>query len=159
MGVFNITGTIASIGQSEFNNRGTLYAFVEIIEPSGRRVLVQNVAVGNQVLPAINLGCKGEFFFDKLFVPGKPLISQMWGVKTPDGLVAFDHNMRKPQMILNLLVGILAAPILGLGIPFLILGLFQAVQLIVTTGTRQQMFYGNDRMEAQRLRQQQAVRI
>lgn len=37
MGIFTITGTVVAIGQSEFNTGGTFYAFVEFVEPSGRR--------------------------------------------------------------------------------------------------------------------------
>ncbi len=159
MGVFNVTGTIAAIGQCEFNNRGTLYAFIDIVEPSGRRVSVQNVAIGNQVAPAIVLGTAGEFFFDKLFVPGRRFVSQMWGVKTSDGLVALDNNMRTSQAFLNVIVGVVALPLLGLGIPFLVLGIFQLFQLVALAGTRQERFYGKDCDEARRLRAQQTVRI
>lgn len=158
MGVFTLTGTIVSIGQSMFDLRGTGYAFIEIVEPSGRRVMVQKVAVGNQVLSAVNLGCKGEFFFDKVFV-SFGCVSQLWGVKTQDGLVAFeDSNIRRYPVVMNLCFGFIGS-LLVVGIPFLVLGLLQWIGLILRAGQRKRLFYGNDYREANRLRQQQAVRI
>lgn len=158
MGIFSVTGIIRSLGQSEFDNHGTRYAFVDIVEPSGKRVLVQNVFVGNQVLPIIDLGTEGEFFFDKMFVPGKPLTSQLWGVKTHDGLVAYDHNLRIGIAIVCLVFGTLFA-LIGVGIPFLIVGIVQLIKVMGALGARQRLFYGHDREKALRLRQQQAVQL
>lgn len=159
MGLFKVSGTIVAIGQSEFNNRGTLYAFIEILEPSGRRVIVRNVGLLNQVASSITLGTNGEFYFDKFFVYGRPFVSQLWGVKTADGLVAFDNDMRKHAMGLSFLIGTLAIPLLGVGFLFIALGLLQLLFVILRAGARKPMFYGNNRAEARRLRQQLPVRI
>jgi len=159
MGLFKVSGTIVAIGQSEFNNKGTLYAFVEIVEPSGRRVIVRNVGVLNQVASSIALGAGGEFYFDKFFVFGRPFVSQLWGVKTADGLVTFDNDMRKHTMAFSFLIGVLTLPALGLGLLFIAVGLLQLLFVILMTGARKRMFYGTNRAEARRLRQQQPVRI
>lgn len=160
MGIFTITGTVVAIGQSMFDNRDTLYAFVEIVEPNGRRVLVQNVAVGNEVLAALNLGSKGEFFFDKiLVVDGPGFVSQLWGVKAHEGLVAFDNaNLRIHVVFKNLIVGLIGS-LLVIGIPLFIFGLIQSVPLILQAGKRKQLFFWSDRAVTKRLRQQQTARI
>lgn len=159
MGLFKVSGTIVAIGQSEFNNKGTLYAFLEILEPSGRRVIVRNVGVLNQVASSIAPGTNGEFFFDKFFVYGRPLVSQLWGAKTVDGLVTFDNDMRKQTMAFSFLIGTLTIPLLGIGLLFIALGLLQLLFVILKAGARKRLFYGTDRAEAQRLRQQLPVRI
>lgn len=159
MSLFKISGTIAAIGQSEFDNTGTLFAFIEIVEPTGRRVMVQQVAVGNQVLSTLIPGAQGEFYFDKLFVYRKGLVSQLWGVKTSDGLVCFDKGMRGPVTFVHLGVGIVLLPFGGVGMVFLVFAVPQLVKLISMVGARERMFYGQDGAEAHRLRQQQAVRL
>lgn len=159
MSLFKISGTIAAIGQCEFSNHHTLYAFVEIVEPTGRRVMVQQVAVGNQVLATLNLAATGEFYFDKFFVARKRFVSQLWGVKTSDGLVAFDKAMRAPVTFIHLAFGIVLLPFGGVGMVFLVFALPQLFKLIGMIGARKRMFYGQDHTEARRLRQQQAVRI
>lgn len=159
MGLFRVSGTIVAIGQSEFNNKGTLYAFIEILEPNGRRVIVCNVGMLNQVASSITLGTNGEFFFDKFFVYGRPFVSQLWGVKSAAGLVSFDNDMRKHAMGLSFLVGALTIPLLGVGFLFIALGLLQLLFVIIRAGARKRMFFGNNRAEARRLRQQLPVRI
>jgi hypothetical protein len=159
MGLFKVSGTIVAIGQDEFSNKGKLYAFLEIVEPSGRRVIVRNVGVLNQIVSSIVLGANGEFYFDKFFVYGRPFVSQLWGVKTADGLVTFDNDMRKQSMALSFLIGTLTIPLLGMGFLLIALGLLQLLFVILKTGARKRMFYGTDRTEAQRLRQQLPVRI
>lgn len=159
MGLFKISGTVTAIGQSEFNNHHTLYAFIELVEPTGRRVMVQNVWVGNQVLATMNVGAEGEFCFDKFFAASKGLVSQLWGVKTSGGLVSFDRNMRTPLTFVHLALGIVLLPFGGVGMVFLVFALPQLVKLIGMIGARERMFYGQDHAEARRLRQQQAVRI
>ena len=121
--------------------------------------MVQQVAVGNQVLATLNLGATGEFYFDKFFVARKRFVSQLWDVKTSDGLVSFDKDMRAPVTFVHLAFGIALLPVGGLGMVFLVVALPQLVKLIRMIGARKRMFYGQDRTEARRLRQQQAVRI
>lgn len=159
MGLFKVSGTIVAIGQSEFDNRGTLYAFLEIVEPSGRRVIVRSVGVLNQVASSVVLGTKGQFFFDKFFVFGRPFVSQLWGVKTDDGLVTFDNDLRKQAMMFSFWIGMLTILALGIGFLFIAVGLLQLLLVILMTGARKRMFYGTSRAEARRLRQQQPVRI
>lgn len=159
MGLFKVSGTIVAIGQSEFDNRSTLYAFLEIVEPNGCRVIVRNVGVLNQVASSIALGTNGEFFFDKFFVFGRPFVSQLWGTKTVDGLVAFDNDMRKHAMAFSFCIGMLTILALGIGFLFIAVGLLQLLFVILMTGARKRMFYGANRAEARRLRQQLPVRI
>jgi hypothetical protein len=159
VGIYSITGTIRSIGQCEFTNWWTKYAFIEIVEPSRRRVLLQNVSVGNQVAPAIAAGVEGEFFIDRMFVLLSPKAKQLWGVKTNDGMVAYDRGIRMPITWFHLVLGLVLTPLFGLGLPILLLGLVQLLKLIGMVGARQQMFYGDDRSEAHRLRRQEAVRL
>lgn len=159
MSLFKISGTVAAIGQCEFDNHHTLYAFVEIVESTGRRVMVQQVAVGNQALATLNLGAKGEFYFDKFFVARKRFVSQLWGVKSSDGVVVFGKDMRVAVTFVHLAFGIVLLPVGGLGMVFLVFALPQLFKLIGMIGARKRMFYGQDRTEARRLRKQEAVRI
>ncbi|MCW5691006.1 MAG: hypothetical protein KIT48_01435 [Pseudolabrys sp.] len=159
MGLFKVSGTIAAIGQGEFNNHGTFYAFMEIREPGGRRVIVHNVGVLNHVASSIVLGGDSEFFFDKFFVFGRSFVSQLWGVKTTDGLVTFDNDMRKQAMAVSFLIGTLTIPLLGIGFLLIALGLLQLLFVMLKAGARKRMFYGTDRAEARRLHQQLPVRI
>jgi len=150
MGLFSFAGTVVAIGQSEFDNHHTRYAFIEIVEPSGRRVIVQQVWVGNQAQAALNLGAKGEFFFDKFFAARKGFVSQLWGVKTSDGLVSFDNNMRAVITFVHLGCGTVLLPFGGIGLVFLVFALPQLLKLITMFGARRRTFYGQDRAEAQR---------
>lgn len=158
MAIFSITGTIKSTGQNEFNLARHQYAYLEIVEPNGRRVSVQNVLVGNRVGAAIGAGTQGEFFFDKFLFKFVPVV-QLWGVKTSDGLVGYSRNVRTAATAWHIMFGLFMTPLFGLGLPFLVLGLLQLLKLIGMTGARQQLFYGSDGAEARRLREQEAVRI
>ena len=158
MNVFSVTGTIRSFGQSQFNLARHQYAYVEIVESNGRRVSVQNVLVGNRVGTVIDPSTQGEFFFDKFLFMFVPIV-QLWGVKTHDGLVGYSRNVRAAVTAWHIIMGLLMTPLLGLGLPFVVLGLLQLLKLIGTAGAREQLFYGHDEAEARRLRQQQAVRI
>jgi len=58
MSLFSIKGAVTAIGQSQFNNAITIYAYLEITEPSGRRVKIDQVAVCNDVAAAFRLGAE-----------------------------------------------------------------------------------------------------
>ncbi|MEA2913403.1 MAG: hypothetical protein QOJ15_5484, partial [Bradyrhizobium sp.] len=44
MSLFLVSGTVTAIGQSAFTNDLTIFAFPEVAEVSGRRVLIEKVA-------------------------------------------------------------------------------------------------------------------
>jgi hypothetical protein len=79
MGLLNLKGTITALGQSEFDNHTTIYAYLEITEASGRRILIDKVAVANDTAALLAMGSVGEFFFDQMFVYGRRYHCQLWG--------------------------------------------------------------------------------
>ena len=81
--LFSIKGSVTKIGQSEFNNNAELFAYIEITEPSGRRVMIEKVVISNDVGAAFAMGVAGEFFIDRMLKSG-PVRIQLWGIKTHD---------------------------------------------------------------------------
>ncbi|MDO8981314.1 MAG: hypothetical protein Q7V17_19015 [Afipia sp.] len=159
MGLLNITGTVTAHGQSQFDNHLTIYAYLEITEPSGRRIQIDKVAVCNDTAALLQLGSAGEFFLDKMFVYGRRFHCQLWGIKA-ESMAVFDrHNLRKTAMIHHILLGMLLLPIGGLGAFWLLPGLANLLTMISGSVNRGRLFYGSNPAEVRRLQQQQAVRI
>ncbi len=66
MGLFQIEGTITSVGASQHDLSGRLYSFIELTEASGRRVRVETVGVSSEIDVHLELGAIGTFYFDRL---------------------------------------------------------------------------------------------
>lgn len=159
MGIYAINGTITAIGQSQFTNDLTIYAYIEITEASGCRVTVEKVVACNEADAALQLGLFGEFFFDRIFLHGQPYRYQLWGLQT-DSLAVFDRkNLRVRVTFAHIGFGLLLLPVFGLGLGYLVPGIVQLIVLLCGGADRERRFYGSDPEKAQRLYQERAVRI
>jgi hypothetical protein len=123
MSLFELDGTITAIGQSVFDNNGTVYAYLEITEPGGGRTLVEKVAVCNDVGSQLSLGLSGRFYVDRIFRESGPLRCQLWGLKTEHRTVVDRKNLRKQIGIAKVLYGILTIPVLGIGFILIVSGI------------------------------------
>jgi hypothetical protein len=154
MSMFQIKGTVSAIGQSEFDNVVTLYAYLEITEGSGRRISIEKVAVCSDVAARLKLGVFGEFFVDRIS-RHSGIRCQLWGIKA-DGVAVLDsRDLRKRIAALQLIWGLVLTPFAGVGLLLVVPALFR----LAASEDRSRMFYGMDPAEARRLEQQQAVRI
>jgi hypothetical protein len=118
MSLFELVGTITSIGQSVFNNDGAVYAYVEISDGEGRRTLVEKVGVCNDVGSRLALGLSGRFYVDRFFRSGS-LRCQLWGLKTDRDMVIDATDLRVRIAVIKILQGIPAILVLGLGLFFI----------------------------------------
>jgi hypothetical protein len=159
MGLLSIKGTVTAHGQSHFDNYLTIYAYLEITEPSGRRIQIDKVAVCNDTAALLQLGSASEFLFDKMFVYGRRYHYQLWGIKAEDMAVFDRHNLRNMVIVHHIVLGTLMLPIGGLGAFWLLPGLASLMTVISGKVNRRRMFYGSNPAEVRRLQQQQAVRI
>jgi hypothetical protein len=159
MSLLSITGTVTAVGQSQFDNNLTVYAYLEITESSGRRCLIEKVAVCNETNASVQPGSAGQFFFEKMFVYGRRFHCQMWGIKSND-LAVFDrHNLRTVVTTHHILFGLFLLPVGGLGAFWLLPGLASLMTMLRGGANRRALFYGSNPAEARRLQQQQAIRI
>lgn len=156
MSLFQITGTLTAVGQSEFDDVTTLYAYLEITDEAGRRVTIEKVAVCNDVAPHLRIGGSGEFFVDRMSL-NSGIRCQLWGVKA-DGVAVVDRrDLRKRIAALRLIWGLVLTPFGGVGLLLLVPALWR----LATLGSvdRNRMFYGTDPDETHYLQRQQPVRI
>jgi hypothetical protein len=138
--LFAVKGSVTNIGQSEFNNNAQNFAYVEISEPSGRRVMIEKVVVSNDVGAIFEMGVTGEFFVDRVFRSG-PIRCQLWGIKTHNRAILDRKNMRLQVSLVQLMWGLITIPVLGLG---LLLAIPALVRLFgCVGGPRRQMFNGS----------------
>jgi len=156
MSLFHINGTVTAIGQSEFDNVVTLYAFLEITEASGRPISIEKVAVCSDVAARFKIGVSGEFFVDRIS-RHSGIRCQLWGIKTNGVAVIDSRDLRKRIAALQLIWGLMLTPLAGIGLLLVLPALFR----LAASGSedRRRMFYGMDPTEARRLERQQAVRI
>ena len=159
MSLLNIKGTVTAHGQHQFDNHLTIYAYLEITEPSGRRIQIDKVAVCNDTAALLQLGSVGEFFFDKMFVYGRRYHCQLWGIQAETMAVFDRHNLRNMVIAHHIVVGTLMLPIGGLGAFWLLPGIASLLTVISGKVNRRRMFYGSNPAEVRRIQQQQAVRI
>jgi len=159
MGLLNLKGTITALGQSQFDNVATIYAYIEITEASGRRILIDKAAVANDTAALLAMGSVGEFFFDQMFVYGRRYHYQLWGIKAENMAVIDRVDARKMVMIHHIIIGTLLLPIGGIGAFWLLPGLGHLVTILSGRVNRDSLFYGSNPVEIRRLQQQQAVRI
>lgn len=159
MGLLSIKGTVTAIGQSQFDNNMAVYAYLEITEANGRRVMIDKVAVCNDTASVLQLGCVGEFYFDRMFIYGRRFFCQLWGIKGDDTVVIDRHHLRKMVAAHHVFVGLLMLPVGGFGLFWLLPALFSGLTMLSGRVNRRRMFYGLNPGEALRLQRQQAVRI
>jgi hypothetical protein len=141
--------------QSEFNNTEQAYAYIEITEPSGRRVMIEKVVVLNDIGVIFGLELTGEFFVDRIFHSGK-VRCQLWGIKTSDRAIFDRKNARLQWASAQLVFGLLAIPLFGYGLLFAIPALVRL--FACTPRQRRQMFYGSEAPHDPPL-QEQVMRI
>ena len=159
MSLFNIRGTVTAVGQSQFDNNLTIFAYLEVTEMSGRRILIDKVAVCNDTSSLLQLGGTGEFFFDKMFIYGRKFHCQLWGIKA-DNMAVLDRNdLRKMVMAHHILYGLFLLPFFGVGLFCLLPALASLMTTLSGGVNRSRCFYGSNPSEARRLQQQQSVRI
>lgn len=159
MSLLNIKGTITAYGQSVVDNVMTIYAYIEITEPSGRRIQIDKVAVANDTAAVFALGGVGEFFLDKMFVYGRRYHYQLWGIKAENVAVIDRVDARRLVALHHIVLGTLLLPIGGIGAFWLFPGLAHMVAILSGSVNRDRLFYGSNPVEARRLQQQQAIRI
>ena len=147
MSLFSIKGTVTAIGQSQFDNALTIYAYLEITEASGRRVSIDKVAVCNDVAASLRLGQSSEFFVDRIFCYSQTCRCQLWGIKA-DGIATFDSiDIRKRVSFWQLVLGIMLTPVLGwVCLSFCPHALIRILTL--SFADRRRMFYGSNSAEA-----------
>jgi hypothetical protein len=75
--LFAVKGSVTTIGHSEYNNNAQNFAYIEITEPSGRRVMIEKVVVSNHIGAIFAMGVTGEFFVDRVFQSGQ-VRCQLW---------------------------------------------------------------------------------
>jgi hypothetical protein len=141
MSLHAIKGTITAIGQSRFDNDVTIYAYLDITDPSGRRTRVEKVAVCNDVGSFLQLGLEGEFFVDRLFRYSQSFRCQLWALKTANHDIIDSKDLRKRLAGIRLLLGIGLLPEFGIGLLCIGSSLFHFANSIIES--RQRMFYGS----------------
>ena len=138
MSLFAIEGTLTALGQSEFDNLIVVYAYIEITKPTGERVMVEKVAVCDDVSARLRLGQEGEFFVDRIRKAASSVRCQLWGLKA-DGVATLDSkDMRQRISAAQLTRGILMLPLFGIGILMFI------PALMMLASYRRRLFYGAD---------------
>ncbi len=153
--LFSVKGTVTTVGQSLFDNNGEIFAYIEVTESSGRRVMIEKVAIHNDIRMIFQMGLTGEFFVDRIFRSGQ-VRCQLWGIKTGDREIFDRKNLRLYSGLSHLMYGLVIIPIFGLG---LILVIPAALRLCRCIGApRRRMFYGSG-VSRMRAPQQQVMRI
>jgi hypothetical protein len=127
--LFEVEGTITAIGQSIFDNNGTIYAYIEITDDSGVRTVVEKVAVLNDVNSRLHLGLRGSFFVDRIYEFSSKLRCQLWGIKA-DGMVVVDRkNIRAQTATIRFIMGIATLPLFGLGLVWIVNAVWHVILL------------------------------
>lgn len=127
MSLFELEGTLTAIGQNVFSNDGVLYAYLEVTAGDGRRTLIEKVGVCNDVGSQLAVGISGRFYVDRFFRSG-PLRSQLWGLKTDRVSIVDDTDLRKTIAAAQIMKGIPAILIFGLGLFLIASGIGLLVQ-------------------------------
>lgn len=159
MSVISISGTVTALGQYEFDNNVTIYAYLEITEPTGQRVMIDKVAVCNDTASLLQLGSAGDFFFDKMFVYGRQYHCQLWGIQSDTAAVIDRRNLRNIVATHHFLVGLFLLPFGGLGVFWLLPAIGSIFMMLSGGANRIRLFYGTNQAEVQRLLQRQAAHI
>ncbi|MCK1284730.1 hypothetical protein IVB41_12470 [Bradyrhizobium sp. 44] len=140
MSLFEIEGTVTAIGQSQFDNDMSIYAFIEVTDRNGLRTLIEKVGVFNDIGAVLAPGLSGHFYVDRIYRGSGALRCQLWGVRT-DRLVVMDSkDLRNRIAMAKLLGGIPAIFVFGLGLIIIA----EAIYLLATAGDRRQFFLSGD---------------
>lgn len=159
MGLFQIEGTITSVGASQQDPSGRLYSFIELTEASGRRVRVEKVGVASQVDVHLEPGSAGVFYFDRLMGFLGPSVKHLWGVKSSNGKACFDPtNVRFAVGVQHMIQGLVLS-FLIFGLPLLAFSIFEILGSAGSRSARKHLFYGSTDTERRHVRAQEAVRI
>lgn len=153
--LFSVKGAVTNVGQSKYNNNAEVFAYVEVTEPSGRRVMIEKIVISNDVGSVFEAGIAGEFFVDRVFRSGE-VRCQLWGIKTHDREILDRKNFRLHASTAQLLYGIITIPVLGLGFILAVPALIRLLGCV--NGPRRRMFYGSGASGA-RISAEQVVRI
>ncbi|MDF0498166.1 hypothetical protein [Bradyrhizobium yuanmingense] len=133
-------GTITAIGQSVFDNSGALYAYLEITGADGGRTLVEKVAVCNDVGSRLAVGLTGLFYVDRFRRSGE-LRCQLFGLKTDRASVMDGTDLRVHIGVLQILKGIPAILVFGLGLIMIASGIGLLIQC--ARYDRRRFFFGS----------------
>ena len=136
MSFFEVEGTISAIGQSQFDNDMSIYAFIEVTETTGDRTLIEKVAVFNDVGAVLALGVTGKFYVDRLYRANGRIRCQLWGVRSDRVAVLDRANLRHRAALVKFLMGIPAILVVGLGLILIA----DAIYLMCNDGDRSQFF-------------------
>ena len=159
MGLFQIEGTITSVGASQQDPSGRLYSFIELTEAGGRRVRVERVGVASQVDVYLEPGSEGVFYFDRLMVFLGRSVKHLWGVKSSNGEACFDPtNVRFAVGVQHMIQGLVLSLVI-FGLPLLAFSLFEILGSAGSRFAREQLFYGSTGAEQRHVRAREAVRI
>lgn len=159
MGLFQIEGTITSVGASQHDLSGRVYSFIELTEVSGRRVMVERVGVSSDVDAHLEVGTAGTFYFDRLMGFLAPSVKHLWGVKSSEGGVCFDPtNVRFAVGVHHLRQGLMLSLFI-IGLPLLAFSIFEILGCAGSRLAREQLFYGATGNERRHVRAQEAVRV
>ncbi|EFI51327.1 MULTISPECIES: hypothetical protein [Afipia] len=159
MSFFQIEGQVTATGSSQHNLHGRYYSYVEVLEPNGRRVTIEKVFVTTQTDAYLAVGTNGVFYFEKVMGILTSGPKHLWGVKCTNGEVHFDGTNFRFYMALRIMFIGIVLSVIFIGIPIALVGFGQLIISLATLTRREQMFYGPDGEERQRLQAREAVRI
>lgn len=159
MSFFQIEGQVTATGSSQYNLHGRYYSYVEVLEPSGRRVTIEKVFVTTQTDAYLVVGTNGKFYFEKVMGILTLGPKHLWGAKCSNGEVHFEGmNFRFYMALRIMFIGIVLS-VIFIGIPIALIGIGQLIMSLATLNRRESLFYGPNGEERSRLQAREAVRI
>jgi hypothetical protein len=140
--LFELEGTLTALGQSFFDNNVMIYAYIVITDASGKRTMIEKVAVCNDIGAVLELGQNGRFYVDRLFNNYNTIRCQLWGLRTDELAVVDQNNLRSQAGFHKIVYGILTTPIFGIGLIIL----FSGINLLALNFryNRHEMFRGRE---------------
>lgn len=140
MNLFEVEGTVTTLGQCVFDNSGMIYAYIAITDASGRRTMIEKVAVSNDIGAVLAVGQTGRFYVDRLFSGNNTFRCQLWGVRADGHAVIARDDLRSKIGWWRIGFGILTVPVFGIGL----LLIFSGIGLLMGDTDRQKLFRGRD---------------
>ncbi len=141
-----------AIGATEFNIQRGIYTYIELTEPNGRRVSLQQVITSPKMDGYLALGTSGIFYLRN------NASKHLRGFKSDSEEVYYvGRNFRFRVEIHLVWTGLLLS--LFLIVPIVVFGLCQRVASLVEMNCRHKVFYRTDHEERNRLQDREAVRI
>lgn len=138
MSLIEVEGTVTAIGQSQFDNDVTIYAYIDVTGSAGGKTHIEKVAVFNDIGAALALGVSGTFYVDRIFRGASAIRCQLWGLRTEKTAVIDSFDLRTRLILYKLLVGIPTILFFGLGLLYVA----EAIYLLATRGDRKRFFLG-----------------